>query len=155
MNKSESGLVIREATKDDAQLYFDWANDPAVRKMAFHQEPIPWENHVKWFNAKLASKTSHLFLCYQQKLPIGQVRFDIIDGGDAEIDISIAKEFRGGGLGKQMLQSAIEYESKTNGIHSFVSEVKEENISSQRMFLAVEFQLVKQENGVCYYHKEY
>lgn len=138
---------------DDAQLYFEWANDPVVRQMAFHTEPISWENHIKWFSAKVASEKTQLLLCLCQDRPIGQVRFDILEGGEAEIDISIAKDSRSRGYGKKMLNAAIEYENRTYGIKVFVSEVKEENISSQRMFLSSGFQLTKQESGVCYYQK--
>ena len=146
-------LVIKEATMDDAQLYFEWANDPVVRKMAFHTDPIPWENHIKWFSSKVVSEKTQLLLCFCHDQPIGQVRFDILDGGEAEIDISIAKEFRSKGYGKNMLTAAIEYENREYGVEVFVSEVKEENISSQKMFLSSGFQLTRKEDGVCYYQK--
>ena len=153
MINRNSALVIREATLEDAQLYFEWANDPVVRQMAFHTEPIPWENHIKWFSSKVASDKTQLLLCYCQDHPIGQVRFDILEGGEAEIDISIAKDFRAKGYGKKMLITALEYERREYGVTVFVSEVKEENISSQRMFLSSGFNILKKEDGVCYYQK--
>jgi len=146
-------LSIREATVDDAKLYYDWANDPVVRKMAFHSEPIPWDNHIRWFKEKVASPKSHLLLCYYNNQPVGQVRFDVQKNGEAEIDISIAKEFRSKGFGKQVLSSAVEYEKSKYGISAFVSEVKVENVSSQKTFLAVGFILGKTESGVCYFYK--
>ena len=90
-------------------------------------------------------------LCYHRAEPIGQGRFDILDGGEAEIDISIAKESRGKGYGKAMLKAAIEYEYCMNGVKSFVSEVKDENASSNRMFIACDFIKIGEENGVVYY----
>lgn len=146
-----SEVTVREATIDDAKIYFEWANDPVVRQMAFHTEPIPWENHIKWFRSKVESPKSHLLLCYHGAEPIGQVRFDILDGGEAEIDISIAKESRGKGFGKAMLKAAIEYEYCINGVKSFVSEVKDENASSNRMFIACDFINIGKENGIIYY----
>lgn len=146
-----SDVTIREATIDDAKLIFDWANDPLVRQMAFHTEPIPWENHIKWFKSKLESPKSDLMVCYHGTEPIGQVRFDILDEGEAEIDISIAKESRGKGFGKAMLKASIEYEHCMNGVKTFVSEVKEENASSNRMFSACGFIHKKKENSINYY----
>ena len=84
-------------------------------------------------------------------MPIGQVRFDISESGEAEIDISIAKEHRGKGLGKSMLKAAIEYEKCMNGIRTFVSEVKEDNISSNKMFTACGFSLTNNTNRINYY----
>lgn len=146
-----SEVTVREAKIEDARIYFDWANDPMVRQMAFHTEPILWDNHIKWFSSKVSSEKSHLLLCYYQMQPIGQVRFDIIKGSKAEIDISIAKEYRGKGFGKAMLKSAIEYEHCMKGINSFVSEVKVNNASSNKMFLACGFELLCSSNNVNYY----
>lgn len=146
-----SDVTVREAKLDDAELYFEWANDPTVRQMAFHMEPIPWDSHIGWFKNKVASQSSHLLVCYENELPIGQVRFDISESGEAEIDISIAKEHRGKGLGKSMLKAAIEYEKCMNGIRTFVSEVKEDNISSNKMFTACGFSLTNNTNRINYY----
>lgn len=145
-----SEVTIREANINDAKLYFNWANDPVVRQMAFHTEPILWENHIKWFESKLDSTEAHLLVCYHGTEPIGQVRFDILDGGEAEIDISIAKDSRGKGYGKAMLKAAIEYERCMNGVKTFVSEVKEENAPSQRMFLASGFVITRKANGIIF-----
>ena len=146
-----SDVTVREAKFEDAYLYFEWANDPVVRKMAFQTESISWDCHIKWFEKKVTSPNSHLLLCYEKELPIGQVRFDVLKGGEAEIDISIAKEHRGKGLGRSMLNAAIEYVKCMNGIHRFVSEVKECNISSNKMFVACGFKLSNQSNSINYY----
>lgn len=146
-----SDVTVREAKLEDAELYFEWANDHTVRQMAFHSEPIPWDNHLKWFNNKVASQNSHLLICYKYESPVGQVRFDISESNEAEIDISIAKEHRGKGLGKTMLKAAIEYEKCMNGIRTFVSEVKEDNISSNKLFTSCGFSLTNQSNRINYY----
>lgn len=145
------GLSIREAQLSDSLLYYRWANDPIVRKMAFHSEPIPWESHSKWFEEKLKSEKSHLTICYFDKTPIGQVRFDQVASGEFEIDISVDSGLRSKGRGKEMLIAAIDYVHQKYQINIFVAEVKEENIPSQKMFLAVGFELQKVENQVNYY----
>lgn len=145
------GLIIREAQLSDSYLYYHWANDPIVRKMAFHSEPIPWESHCKWFEGKLKSGTSHLTICYIGDKPIGQVRFDEVALGEFEIDISVDKGLRSKGRGKEMLKAAIDYVHQMYKINIFDAEVKAENIPSQKMFLAVGFELQKVENHVNYY----
>lgn len=145
-----SDVTIREATINDAKLYFDWANDSVVRQMAFHSEPILWKEHLSWYKMKLGSNSALLLLCYKNEQSVGQVRFDILEE-DAEIDISIDKKYRGMGLGKSMLKAAIAYASNMRGIQRFVSEVKDENIASKRMFLSVGFNIVRVSNDICYY----
>ena len=145
------GLIIREAQLSDSRLYYHWANDPIVRKMAFHSEPIPWESHCRWFERKLKSDKSHLTICYTDDKPIGQVRFDEVASGEFEIDISVDSGLRSKGQGKEMLSAAIDYVQKKYQINVFVAEVKAENIPSQKMFLAVGFELQKVENLVNYY----
>lgn len=146
-----SEVTIREATINDAKLYFDWANDSVVRQMAFHSEPILWKEHLSWYKKKIESNNSLLLLCYKSEQSVGQVRFDILEKGDAEIDISIDKKYRGMGLGKSMLKAAIAYASNMRGIQSFVSEVKDENIASKRMFLSVGFNIIKASNDITYF----
>ena len=153
MDESKTNIVIREAKVADMRLFFEWANDPVVRQMAFHSEPIPWDNHVVWFRRKLDSNAALLLLGYHGGRPVGQVRFDITNDGSAEIDISVDKEFRGKGLGKLMLVSAIEYASKKMNVSEFISEVKEENLSSQRLFMSAGFVHINTIDGVCFFKK--
>ena len=145
------GLTIREAQLSDSRLYYNWANDPTVRRMAFHCEPIPWESHSKWFERKVKSDKTYLTICYSNKTPIGQVRFDEVALGEYEIDISVDSGQRSKGRGKDLLSAAIDYVHKKYQINIFVAEVKAENIPSQKMFIAVGFELQKVENQVNYY----
>lgn len=144
-------IRIREAQASDTQLYYNWANDPIVRQMAFHTEPILWESHCKWFEGKLSSQKSHLTLCLLGDTPIGQVRFDEIAAGEYEIDISVDRNSRSKGCGRQMLKAAIQFVYKKYNITRFVAEVKTKNIPSQKMFEAVGFELKKVEDQVNYY----
>ena len=145
------GITIREAQLSDSQLYYKWANDPVVRQMAFHSEPIPWESHCKWFEGKLNSANSHLTVCYSGNIPLGQVRFDEVEEGVYEIDISVDSGLRSKGRGREMLKAAIDYVHNNYGINFFLAEVKGENIPSQKMFSAVGFELQKVENQVNFY----
>ena len=144
-------ITIRDAKPNDSQFYYNWANDPIVRRMAFHSEPIPLESHCKWFEEKLKSEKSHLTVCYSGNTPIGQVRFDEVCEGEYEIDISVDSEFRSNGLGREMLKAALDYVHDKYQINSFLAEVKVENIPSQKMFMSVGFVVKKIENQIIYY----
>ena len=76
-------LRLRRADENDSQLLWDWANDPDVRTVSFSTEPIPWERHLQWFNAKLADPDAVLYVAIDPEgTPIGHVRYQI-DGARA------------------------------------------------------------------------
>jgi len=133
----DGGVWCRPATSSDSRLYFDWANDSAVRASAFHSELIKLSAHEKWFKAKLRSESSQLLVCSKVGgTPIGQVRFDF----DASIsgwyiDYSVDVSHRGLGLGLETLEAAIlQFASMMKDRLVLFAEVKIENIASMRVF---------------------
>lgn len=93
------GLRLREVTADDERLLWEWVNDPQVREASFSQAFIPWEDHVVWFRKKICDlRTLMQIVVDETDSPVGQVRFEI-EGSDAVINISLAKDARGRGLG--------------------------------------------------------
>jgi UDP-2,4-diacetamido-2,4,6-trideoxy-beta-L-altropyranose hydrolase len=137
---NHSNLHLRRAAEHDMMLYFEWANDPAVRQNAFSQEPIPLEAHRNWFAKKLFSPTSYLFVLEQDGMPIGQIRFDEIKQGVFEIDFSVAPEMRGSGFGQYLLKYGVTELRKIILVPFRVyGEVKAENAASARAFLHAGF----------------
>ena len=100
---------IRSASSADWEFYWHLVNDVDVRQSAFDSEPISLEDHQEWFKKKLNDPSTTLFLVESQFGPIGQVRFEK-SGDHFMIDYSISRQFRGLGLGEQLL---------TKGIQSF------------------------------------
>jgi RimJ/RimL family protein N-acetyltransferase len=92
---------------DDATLLWRWANDPETRRNAFTKAPIPYDAHVAWLRARLASEATRLLIFADAQGPVGQVRFDRA-GDDAEVSIVVAPERRGAGLGRAMLGEAVQ-----------------------------------------------
>ena len=74
---------------DDAALLWRWANDPETRANAFDHSPIPYDAHLAWMQARLASATTPWWIFFDSGEPVGQVRFDLADT-TADIDISVA-----------------------------------------------------------------
>ncbi|GAB3824516.1 UDP-2,4-diacetamido-2,4,6-trideoxy-beta-L-altropyranose hydrolase [Hymenobacter jeollabukensis] len=132
------GLTIRRATADDARLYFDWANDPAVRRNAVHTEPIEWEGHVGWFGRRLADSAAYLYVLEQDGTPVGQVRIEF-DGehvaASGIIDYSVDAAWRGRGLGTAILHRALQQLRQDRaGDWTVVGQVKPQNEASARVF---------------------
>jgi RimJ/RimL family protein N-acetyltransferase len=99
-------LSWRRATEDDAVLLWQWANDVETRRQSFNDAPIPYADHVGWLEARLASGSTRLWIFSDARGPVGQVRVDRA-GDVAEINIAVAPERRGQGLGTAMLREAL------------------------------------------------
>lgn len=127
-------LKLRTANWKDCKQYWNWANDPDVRKSSYFSEPIPWEEHVKWFENKLNDPQSFLFIVTDNKdIPIGQVRFELSDK-ESEIHVSIDRKIRGRGYGTLIIDMGVKElvrQKKIKTIHAFI---KLENEASVKAF---------------------
>jgi UDP-2,4-diacetamido-2,4,6-trideoxy-beta-L-altropyranose hydrolase len=128
-------LRIRPARENDSQLLWEWANEPQVRAASFSSAPIPWVTHVAWFTEKLRQDECHIFIAEDDEgRPIGQIRFNSRIDGDAEIDVSIAKAWRGRGFAVPLIRQAARLVLNGGGharLHAFV---KPENVASVKAF---------------------
>lgn len=125
----------RKASEADMKTYFEWANDPYTRSLAFNPNPIPWENHVKWFRNRLASPLSYLVILSCHHQDIGQVRFDFLEqDNEWEISYLLDKDFRGYGLGADILKISIDMLHQEYPNAPVMGKVMHPNIASATAF---------------------
>lgn len=128
-------IRLRPVRDEDCRLLWEWANDTEVRRFSFSQEHIPWEGHIRWFAEKRRDPNCFNFIALDvEDRPVGQVRFDITDAREAEIDVSVEKSRRGAGLGAAIIKMATEQTLVNAGIHAVNANVKPENVRSIRTF---------------------
>lgn len=133
-------MQLREATLNDAELLFKWANDPIMRQNSFNPNLIKWENHINWFSNKHGSEDSKIYIAYNENNPCGQIRFDK-KNQYAYVDFFIDKEFRGKGFGKELLLKGFEQISgEWTGLIAIIGKVKKNNIASRKSFLNALFE---------------
>lgn len=128
-------LYLKKVNPNDIDLLYEWANDAAVRQNAFHTEPIPYENHVKWFAKMLQDASVHQYILYREEMPVGQIRLNV-EGNEALIDYSISAKHRGKGYGSALLQLIKQQivTDKIPGVMKLTGQVKYENTASARAF---------------------
>jgi len=131
------GLRLRPANLKDMPLYFDWVNDLEVRQQAISTQEVTWEEHRKWFLARLTGRQSSLFVLCAEHLPVGQIRFDL-EGGEARIDYSLDPLFRGRGWAKHLVALGIQHVRCAYPI-VFRADVKESNLPSRAVFIRLGF----------------
>ena len=140
-------LELRTANINDAELIFNWANDAAVRTNSINQEPIIWENHLKWFTSKLNSTATKILILQVDDCPLGQIRIDLEEEYWI-IDYSIDNQFRGNGLGKEIVRLLL----KKFENYNYKATVKIENQASIGVFNKLGFKKVQVEDlDFCYF----
>ena len=129
---------LRKATLADANILFEWTNDPLVRENSFNTEKIEWKNHIQWFENKLKS-TSQILVLETPTQKIGMIRFDAVDNHYV-LNYSISEEFRGRGFGAMIislgLSTLANLDAKGKEIHAYV---KEYNLASLQIFRNLKF----------------
>lgn len=130
-----SKLIIRRAEINDITKYYEWVNDPYVRKYSFNSNLVTWEQHEKWFTSKISDPNFTFFILDNlNNESIGQVRFQKIDDSNFLISISVASEYRGSGYGEKILKLSCDHfklEHKSINIHAYI---KIENVGSKIIF---------------------
>ena len=133
--KMGDGLYLRPVEETDCHLLWEWANESLVRDMALQTEPILFADHERWFKRKLHAIDAFIYLLEKDGIPVGQVRFDLLTEKAAEIDVSIAKEFRGSRLGLSLITCGVKRVfAECKNIEFLVALIKKRNDPSRHMF---------------------
>jgi len=101
-------LRLRRVAENDCGLLFAWVNDRETRNKSFCIENIAYEEHVEWFQRKMREASCQMFILMRDEKEAGQIRIDW-QGNAGEISYSIAPEYRGMGLGSEILRLAEPY----------------------------------------------
>lgn len=135
---------LRKVTKNDIKLLFDWANDPDVRANAKNSKFITWDEHVVWFNNRLADKSSYMYILGDLQENVGVVRFDKISEG-LMISYLIDKKYRGKGFGTVLLKEGLKKIDAFLNRSNLFAYVKEGNVASEKIFNKLGFVLKRVE----------
>ena len=131
-------VAFQRATLTNCSLLLEWANDPDVRRGAFHSAPIEWNEHVQWLTAQLSSAASAIWLVIgDDGAPVGHVRLWADGQGGAMVSISIRHDMRRRGFGLQALSLLPEYAHEFlafMGIRYLYAFIRPDNVASLAVF---------------------
>jgi len=140
---------LRSAKKHDCEVIWKWRNDKTTRKYSFNTEFIPFEKHKRWFENVLKDENRKILMVEEDGNTFGVVRLDINPKNQiAEININIAPQERGKGLGLLGIKNTCRYVFESLNIKEIVAKIKKENIASTKMFFRAGFDVVVEENNV-------
>lgn len=129
----DSHIWLRLATADDKKLYFDWANDAAVRENSLQTEAISWEQHCGWFSHQLIREDCRMLVAMRHEQPIGQIRFTKTTQQKWNVAFSVAAQARGQGAGQEIIRLGVSW-MRSRGLTGFSATVKPTNPASARCF---------------------
>lgn len=120
---------------------FDWANDPETRAASFNSAPIPWNDHVRWYEETLKSEERLLYIAEIDETPVSMIRLDRLRDAPSRaiVNINVSPENRGRGIGRSTLEAASRLAAQLR-IVQLVAEILPNNAASIRTFASVGYQ---------------
>jgi spore coat polysaccharide biosynthesis predicted glycosyltransferase SpsG/L-amino acid N-acyltransferase YncA len=130
------GVTLRPATIADAEMSYEWRNDPATRRHFFDATAISREEHDRWWSESLNSPSRRLLVAELGAAGIGVLRFDLCDN-EAEVSVYVRPSEVGRALGTQILRCGTKWaRDALPGIQKLVARIRTENARSVAAFLS-------------------
>jgi RimJ/RimL family protein N-acetyltransferase len=131
---------LREANINDMDLLYSWRNENSAKTNSFSNNEFSIESHKKWYQEKLNSPRTKLFILEFNQTPTGQIRVEDVEGYSI-INYSIAETYQGRGFGETIIDHLLKMNViKTNFV---IAEVKHSNTKSISIFLKKRFLIKK------------
>ncbi len=131
----EPHLVLREATVADEALLLRWRNDVDVRREFFSDNEVSPAEHSRWFASKLADReVTRILVAEIDGRPVGQARIDRARALVGEISVVVDTDFRGRGLGTELIAKATELAASELGLERVEAHIKASNQASRHAF---------------------
>ena len=135
-------VEVVTANISHSRAIWEWRNDPITRSMSRSKDLVSWEDHSNWFQKTLTNPNRIMYVGISEQLPIGIVRFDIINNleDSFEISININPLQRGKGLGLEVIKNALfALKQERPSAKKIIAEAKKENPASNRLFVSSGF----------------
>jgi UDP-2,4-diacetamido-2,4,6-trideoxy-beta-L-altropyranose hydrolase len=129
---SPADLRVTRASPADAELIYDWRNEPLARANSFNSDVVAWETHARWFRDQLADPRVVLLIARCGDLPVGQLRLDFRQD-EAVVSYGVDPLLRGRGFGTAIVTHGLERAARLlpGGVRAHV---KARNPESRRIF---------------------
>tara|TARA_B100000131_G_scaffold310012_1_gene341177 strand:+ start:278 stop:754 length:477 start_codon:yes stop_codon:yes gene_type:complete len=133
-------ITVVNADKSHSRDIWEWRNDPISRSFSRNKEEIEWDEHQTWFEKSLTNPKKFLYVgisIESNKMPMGIIRFDLIDPKKYfyEVSINISPIMRGKGIGRFLLNYGTQaFNCEVKKCNRIYAEVKTDNLSSILLF---------------------
>ena len=135
----EDQLELRPARAEDMLPLWRLVNDPTVRQNSLKTRRIPLEEHARWFNEKLTSRDTAIWVLDLHGLILAPIRYDREDSETAGVSLHVAAPFRQRGLATKLLDLTWRQACEQLNVKRIQAVIRRENTASQRTFLRAGF----------------
>jgi len=149
-------ITQRTACLEDAELLRSWRNDATTRRFSGQSRSIPFDEHLRWFTARLERiHIEPFFLFSANQKPVGMSRLDILVGSEKKFEISILVDPKqiGIGLGSQILEMTCGTLLSSHHDFSILAKVHKDNLISQKLFTRAGFKSISDEDEFLRFEK--
>ena len=127
-------IKLTKAEITDINDIFEWRNHPDIRKNFFNQEMLSWDEHEKWFTAKLKDPDTTIYMAYYRNEKVGAIRFEANDSV-IKTSLMLNPDSLGRGFGSKVIKIGVEeFIKDKNPKESLIAEIKKDNIVSIKAF---------------------
>ena len=137
-------ITLRFAERKDSLDILAWRNDPVTVRFS-PTGTVKLEDHLKWFEDKLSSLNTNIFIALQEQNKIGMIRFDR-EGRSAEVSINLNPDYRGKGYGKKCLEQAVYLYFTNFPVYELTARIMPENAASINIFTKIGFKQNERES---------
>jgi perosamine synthetase len=137
-------LTLRPAVLEDAEMIFTWRNLPEIVAAGEFRKTVTWEEHQTWFEQTIKNPDHLLLIIKLDEKPIGQVRFDLIEGHSSKVSIYLLPEYTGHGLGVVALKHSCWKAFSWKPIKEITARVRKDNHRSLSAFKKAGFTLINE-----------
>ena len=137
---------LRAIIDSDSDILYDWVNDPVTRQSSFSTHNIKREEHNKYIEFILRSKTNNQFILDIDNISVGTIKESITENC-IELTYAISPKNRGKRIASLMMDLYL-YNRRGN----FLCQIKESNIPSIKMVKRCGFTLSNKVDGVLNYN---
>ena len=137
-------VSLREATKEDLELLFNWRNQPEVWQGFYTQSKenraLTWTEHWAWWLSR--NKDWRTFIIEYEGKPVGVVTIGQLDYWEPETGIYIGEvSLWGKGIAKRALELAIDY-IKNYGRKYTRTSILDKNERSKKLYESLGFKRI-------------
>jgi RimJ/RimL family protein N-acetyltransferase len=145
-------MKLRLAEIKDSLNILQWRNDPHTRAMSRHEDLIEVKDHSQWYEKSLQNPKRLLLVGELEDNAVGMVRFDRLQNAiDWEVSITLAPNYRGRGLSKNLLELACSCFISQYSNAGLIAEIKRCNTTSRRLFEGYGFKCISNEGDMLRY----
>lgn len=121
-----------------ARILYEWAIDSVTRLNSVNENDIDFRDHLIWLKDKINSKSAYHYILMIDDSFSGQIRFDYLKDYYI-ISFSIDANYRGKGLGKEIVEMGISKIRNLDCQAQFKALVLPANKASNHIFEKLKF----------------